>query len=304
MRKPRLTTAGVAYDPILHTYTSLYSGLRLQGITKVIRDKIFPDEYAGVSEQVLNQAATRGHRIHSALELWDTQGIPTTDCKELDNYIRLNADNKFLEHHRASEYVVTDEAIYASAIDKVFDDPTEDLGIVLADIKTTYKLNEEYVSWQLSVYAYFFEKANPKYHVTHLYAIWLREDKAKVVEVSRKTNDQVSELLYGVSEIKRTDYAKAEDLPTIAGAEDKLIKLKQAADEAAAAYDKLKAGLLDIMEKANVKKYESNKLIITRKAATTSKRFDSARFKADNPNLYASYLTETQTKGGIMITIR
>ena len=57
----------VDYDPVSHTYT--LDGKQLSGITGVIKDKLFPDYYKDVPEDVLNKAAERGHRIHTAIEL-------------------------------------------------------------------------------------------------------------------------------------------------------------------------------------------------------------------------------------------
>ena len=162
----------VDYDPVSHTYT--LDGKQLSGITGVIKDKLFPSYYKDVPEDVLNKAAERGHRIHTAIELFDTCDIPTEDCDELKGYIEEIFSHDFIGRHMASEYVVSDNEQYASAIDKVYADGMG--GVILADIKTTYKLDTDYVSWQLSVYAYFFSMLNPGIPVSGAYAIWLRRD--------------------------------------------------------------------------------------------------------------------------------
>ena len=66
---------------------------------------------------------------------------------DAEAYIALQAENDL--RHVCSEYLVSDGHTYASPIDKVFK-----RGHVydLADIKTTYRLDTENVSWQLSVY--------------------------------------------------------------------------------------------------------------------------------------------------------
>lgn len=294
-----LRTSPVVFDATEHTYH--LDGAALSGITKVIREKLFPDEYTAVPAATLQAAADRGHRIHSALELYDTTGIETDDCAELANYKREAAAHAFLANHIASEYIVSDEARYASGIDKVYADGD---GVVLADIKTTYKLNTEYVSWQLSVYAYLFEGQNPGIKVSALYAIWLRGDESKVVEVERKSKAEVRELLYGTAPMHRTDEGNAETLPMIANAETELIRLKREADAAAKTYDALKAKLLEAMEAYGVKKYEGANVIITRKADSQRAKFDSKRLKAEHPDIYDEYTTYSTTKGGILITIK
>ena len=51
----------------------------------------------------------------------------------------------------ANEYTVSDEEYFASNIDCVWEKEGE---ISLADIKTTYRIDKESLSWQLSIYAY------------------------------------------------------------------------------------------------------------------------------------------------------
>ena len=79
---------------------------------------------------------------------------------------------------------------YASCIDKVYryDDNTFFLG----DIKTTYKLNKEYVQWQLSIYAHLFEKeTNKGAKVSSIFAIWLRGTTHQIVELERIPDEKV-----------------------------------------------------------------------------------------------------------------
>ena len=63
------------------------------------------------------------------------------------------------------------------------------------DIKTTYKLDKDYVSWQLSIYAYLFELCNPGVKVNNLYGLWLRDDKSSYEKVYRHDKDEVLRLL-------------------------------------------------------------------------------------------------------------
>lgn len=95
---------------------------------------------------------------------------------------------------------------------------------MLADIKTTSKLDKEYVSWQLSVYADWFEAMNPDIPVKALYVVWLKDDKHKVIEVERKSHEEVEALLYGEVELAKEDYTPG-DLPEVAGIEEQIAEL-------------------------------------------------------------------------------
>ena len=67
----------------------------------------------------------------------------------------------------------------------------------LCDIKTTASLDKEYLSWQLSLYAYAYGKEFDK-----LYAIWLpKKDLGKLVEIERRSKEEIEKLLKKVEEI-------------------------------------------------------------------------------------------------------
>ena len=286
-----LNPSGVVFDSVAHTYT--LDGKELRGVTKTIRGKLFPDEYDGVPQAILDRAAERGKRVHSALELYDTAGICTEDCPELASYLSEDTrkGKEFLGRHIASEYIVTDGREYASGIDKVY--AAEGGGVILADVKTTAKLDKEYVSWQLSVYAYLFGLQNPGVEVKGLWAVWLRGDKVRIEEVARKTEDEVKTLLY-------TDGTPGED-NQFAAMERKLYEAKKAADAAAAVYDAAKAEWFDAMREAKRDSYKGAWLSVTAKADTERKTFDSKAFKEDNPEVYARYVKTTLSKGGLLV---
>ena len=291
MRNLKLNKTNVLFDPKQHKYT--YDGVELKGITKVIHDRLFPDEYKDVHEDVLNQAAERGSRIHNAIELFERCGMTTDNCPELDSYLseREKEEQNFLLNHRESEYLVTDSTQYASAIDMVYQSPK---GFVLADIKTTYKLNVEYVSWQLSVYAYLFKLVNPTRKIAGLYAIWLRGDKSKVVQVQQHSEDEVKKLLY------TNEPMTATEVPTDFN-ESHLLELKQKAEQAAKASAEAKAKVLSMMQTNNMQKIDGTYLTITRKADTERQTFDSKRFKTEHEDMYNEYVKTSITKGGLLI---
>ena len=162
-----LNCSTVRYDAIAHTYTAP-DGRLLRGITGLLKERLGLGSYDGVSEEVLQRAAERGTEVHRLCEEWDNIGHYPEGNADAEAYVALQADNDL--RHVCSEYLVSDGHTYASPIDKVFK-----RGHVydLADIKTTYRLDKEYVSWQLSVYAFLFELQNPLLNVGNLYAIHL-----------------------------------------------------------------------------------------------------------------------------------
>ncbi len=288
MRTIKLSTKqGVTFDPINHTYTLDKNGARLDGITKLIGERLFPGKYASVPESTLKAAAERGHAIHSICEIFDKYGIDTDSALELQGYKNVCLN---LPAHEGSEYLVTDGKRYATCIDKVYrvDGDTFDL----ADIKTTSNLDMDYLSWQLSVCSYLFRKVNKKAKVCKLWGIWLRGDKAELREVQARTDEEVKSLLYDES----FSAPVAPEVPKAFLAEFACIEVEIAMhlellSKAKREHEELLAGMTELMERHGVKKFKGEHISLTYKEATERNSFSSKRSKEEHPELYASYIT-------------
>ena len=297
----QLTTSRVVFNKERHTYH--LDGHQLQGITGMLHRRLFPAEYANIPQEVLDNAARRGSAIHDACETYDNgEQVYTEYTAEVDAYAEATKKKKL--RHLASEYLVTDGDYFASAIDKVYevDDHTVDLG----DIKTTSKLNEEYVAWQLSIYAYLFESQNPEIKVRHLYAIHIRDGKCKVVKVERVPDAKVITLM--ADEI--FDAPVVVETPTLPSMPDQYkdmqytIAYKIATiEEMEKDIKEIKARLLEEMDAAEVTKWQGDMLTFTRKADSSRETFDTKRFKAEHPDLYREYTMITNTRGSVQITV-
>lgn len=185
--KIQLKQSPVIFNEVDHTYN--YLGSSLSGVTSLLHRTLFANKYSCISQAVLAKAAEYGHNIHEQIELVDTLGVESTTPAVLA-YLQMKADLGLTT--LANEYLVSDESYIASSIDIIFDDLT------LADIKTTSRLDMEYLSWQLSIYAYLFEMQNPGLKVPRLLAIWLPKPqygKPNIIEVPRKSNDAIKVLI-------------------------------------------------------------------------------------------------------------
>lgn len=182
-----LVKSAVVFDELSHSYSFL--GNQLSGITSLLHRTLFVDKYTGISPDILAKAAEYGHNIHEQIEIVDSLGVES-DNPSVQDYCKMKRENNLVP--LVNEYLVSDEVSYASSIDIVFNDYT------LADIKTTSRLDMEYLSWQLSIYAYLFEMQNPGLKVPRLLAIWLpkpRYGKSTLVEVPRKSKDAIKVLM-------------------------------------------------------------------------------------------------------------
>lgn len=277
-----------------HTYK--LGEVFLQGITGILSKHLFQDKYDNVPDFVLQRAASRGTFIHECCELVDTLGI-IPDSIEAQNYIKLKEKHSLTTI--SNEYIVSDEQHFASAIDVVLSDYS------LADIKTTAKFDNDYVSWQLSIYAYLFELQNPELKANKLYGIWLRNDTAELIEVEKKPKELIKELLRCEveGELFVSPLEKITAPSRIYEVEKFLIDLDTQAKEIEAKRKELLEGILKEMEKANVDKWETEKIRLTRRKATTSERFDSKAFKEFNPDLYQQFMKVSPVKSSITLKV-
>lgn len=289
----KLTRSKVRFDSDTHTYT--LDGKELSGITSLLDRQLFKDKYSGIPDEILKKAAERGTLIHQQCEMAD-EGFPVTSDEAI-NYMLLK--QKYNLRHEESEYLVSDNENYASCIDKVY--RYDDTTFFLGDIKTTYKLNKEYVQWQLSIYAHLFEKQNQGAKVSSIFAIWLRGTIHQIVELERIPDEKVERLLYCDSH----GLQYTENLPVVTSEAERLIidiesQLKALTEKKKA----IQEAIMMAMVKAGSYSYKSDRISITRKTASTRKSFDKERFDKDYPNVYDKYIKETPVAESLLIKIK
>ena len=300
MKKLQLAKSEVVFNQEAHTYH--LGDKELKGVTGMLKQMLFADKYAGISDEVLAKAAQYGTSVHEGVELYETLGADD-GSREVQNYRKLKelAGLNFEE----SEYLVSDNETIASSIDLVFTD--HDGGIWLADIKTTYGgLDKEYLSWQLSVYAYLFEMANPDYKVKGLLGVWLRHDDCKMDYINRHPDAVVERLIQEYAQGLECSLSKSGELPAeVHGLADAIASMERRIKTITAQRDELKEKMLEVMRENNCDKVDiDGKVLITRVAATTRESLDSKALKADQPELYAKYVKSSPVKESLKITVR
>lgn len=296
-----LIKSPVIFDPEAHTY-SLPDGTRLQGITGMIHRQLFPDEYKDVPEHILERAAQRGHDIHQMCELVDDLNIEP-DNPEAKAYVRLKEEMKL--NYMCSEYIVSDLKRFASPIDKVYRDGEE--SFTLADIKTTYKLNEEYVRWQLSIYAYLFELQNPGAKVSRLMALWLRDGQASAYEMERIPYETIIGLMEAEAEGRQ--FVNPLSIPCnlpdkYRQMESQIAEIDRQAKYWAERKKELMDGIMREMVLAGAYSWKGGSIRLTRKKESVREDFDKERLKSEHPDIYAAYIKETPVAGSVTLKIK
>lgn len=294
-----LRQSPVVFDKKEHRY--FLGDKELIGVTSTLIRRAFPDTYKDIPADVLANAAARGSAVHQSIEDYETDFI-FDDTPELANYVRIKEENGLT--HLAAEYLVSDEKRYASAIDHVFQDA--DGGIVIVDVKTTYKPLYDHVTLQLSIYKRFFELQNPGLKVQKCALIWLRDGNSEYRELMPWGDELLDDLFKADATDKTFDITKTYgSLPVkVAEIEEYLARLdaevKQKTDE----LKQIKDGLCQLMLDNGVKKYSTTRLQMTTVTPKPKKTFDAKAFQQDHPDLYEEYVKESEVKPSIRLTFR
>lgn len=295
----------VVFDETGHTYTN-EAGKQLIGVTALLKRQLFADKYDGISEKVLEQAAERGNLIHRQVEMYETFGGDVdTLSDEARTYATLKDANKF--ETIATELLVSDGENVASGIDVVWE---KNGHVFLCDIKTTSKLDMEYLSWQLSIYKYLLLIHNPGINVGGLFACWLPKEqygKPKLVPVDEKPMEWVKDLIE--TEARGEQWVNPE--AALVAEREQSLAVPQELTRAIASFleaekqaKEMKEQLRALMEEHGITKWECDEFKATLSPDTETTTFDSKAFKADNPDEYSKYLKISTRKGSFKITLK
>ena len=302
----QLNDTGIMFDPEPHVYW--LDGKQLQGVTGVLARRLFPRKYDDVPENILEAAKQRGTAVHAAVHDFDVLGMDD-GSDELRGYRELVATMGWKAI--ANEYSVTDFNGYASRIDVVFEDYQNE--IIIVDVKTTYELDNDYLRWQLSTYAYMFELVNPHLRVSRLCGLWLREREHKLEYVDRIPSEEIARLLEAdrkdetffpaTDVVKRTD---STEVPALISTTviDEYVRMTNEVARMQERIDTIKEAALEAMKACGVKSWKCDRMSMTYVAPKVSKRLDSKKLKEEHPDIYEEYTTESQQKESILIKIK
>lgn len=303
-----LKESGVIFNEQEHTYT--FNGKELSGITALLQRQLFPNEFDGIPQKILQAAADYGISVHQSCEDFDKNWI-NDGTVEVQDYIQLCHSHGLI--HEQSEYTVTDSINYASNIDKVF--RTSDDTFSLADIKTYGSMTPEKlekVSWQLSIYAYMFELQNKKAKIDNLYVVHLRNKEksdgtidhiCELIPVKRIPVELCKELLD--CDLKGEKFINPYGIPDKYRQQEEhirhLIEQKAAIDEELSA---LKARILAEMEIIGAKSWATETMKLTRKLPSQRQSLDLPHLKEDHPEIdYQAYMKTSNVASSLTISI-
>lgn len=281
----------IIFDKEKHEYR--IDGRVLPSVTQILEATLFDKKYDGIDEETLNKAAEYGSLVHKEVEDYiKNSSIGFTE--EIANFIKIKQENNL--NHLLSETMVYDSNM-AGTIDLMgYKDDKQ----ILADIKTTYKLDKEYVSWQLSLYAYIID---PNYErIDELYAIWLRKDKYSFEKVERKSEQQILDVLSAFVRGVKIDFTPT-TLESIPLEQQNVfcqyMKQIKAIEEKT---KEIKDAILLEMENRGIPKIDLGDITITYKKPSTRTSVDTKKLKEDN--LYDKYTKTSNAKSSISISVK
>ena len=307
-KRIELTDSGVLFNKELHEYW--LGDKQLSGITGMLQRQLFPNEFEGIPEAMIQEAARYGTEVHESIEMFDSFWV-NDGTQEVQDYITLCNENSLV--HERSEYTVTDGVNWASNIDKVYrmSDDTFSIG----DIKTYGTMISEKMEkgrWQLSIYAYFFELQNKGARVEKLFIIHLRNKaksdgtfghKAEILPVERIPSDICKELLN--ADLQGKQFVNPYSIPDKYKEQESYIRqLSLTKNETEAELSRLKSEILQDMEAIGARTWETGTMRLTRKMPGVRISFNAAKFKEDHPEIdFTPYERTSNVSGSLLIAV-
>ena len=288
----------LVFDEEKHEYT--LNGKKLISVTQLMQKHGLAPNYAGVSTEILQAKAERGTLIHKEIEDFNKLGLIgfTDEMALFKKYVEENNLDVIESEFRVNNDIV------AGTIDLIYGFKNK---IYIGDIKTTYQLHLEPVSWQLSIYAYLYwldhdEKNNIAkldYETMKAQAFHFNKDgELNVVDIPLKPYEDIEELMECERKGELFNSKKGIDLNIV----NKLVAALKKKKEIELEVEELKNQLFESVKKCNG--YSNDEITIAYVKASTGKSFDSKKFEKDNPELYKQYLKDSTKKESMTIRLK
>ena len=171
-----------------HIY--LVEGVIVPSVTSILSNTIFKGMYDGIPKYILNNKAQFGTNVHRAIETGDYGDLNQVEMISYQQWLKLK--ERHVIEPQEQETLVHYEDLYCGTLDMVAVVNGE---LVINDIKTTAKLDKDYLSWQLSFYKYAYEKMGGQ-ELVKGYVTWLpKKELGQFIEIQFKTKDEVLSLV-------------------------------------------------------------------------------------------------------------
>lgn len=269
----------------------------LISVTTLMKKHGLSPNYSNVPSEVLRAKAERGSLIHKEIEDYIKEGT-IGFTTELAEFIKAKKGEVLNSEFRVHNDIV------AGTVDLLL----YDSGYIIADLKTTYTLHKEPISWQLSIYAYLIHEVNPTVNITRGQAYHFDKDgNLNIVEIELKPFIEVKRLLDAErnGEVFKQEVAvNNADLIKLVEVESLIKNIEDQKKQAEAQAQELRAGIMAAMEKTGVKTFENDRIKLTYVEPTTRTSIDSAKLKKEMPQIAEKYTKTSNIKASLRITLK
>lgn len=283
------------------THEYFLEGKKLISVTQLMRKHGLAPDYSNVDETVLRAKAERGTLIHKEIEEYIKKGVIGWSSEVI-----AFADYR---KHKQIEIIASEEKVHNDIVAGTVDLLLREEGQpIIADIKTTYQIHKESVSWQLSIYLYLMDDEIAYSHFKGQVFHFDKEGLLTVVDIPLKPFEEVEKLLY----CERNGLIYKQDLTTrdkillneLADTEALIKKIEDQKKQAEEEAKVLREKLLEAMEKHSIKSFENDKIKLTYVAPTTRSTIDSKRLKEELPDIAEQYTKTSEVKATLKITLK
>ena len=283
------------------THKYYVNGNELISTTQLMRKHHLAPDYSSVDEETLKRSADYGTIVHSELENYIKNDIPSFAI-EVDNFDKWIKFNQLQNNMIASELMVNNDLV-GGTIDFIYEDAD---GIVIADFKTTSQVHKDAVSWQLSIYRELLGIEINKGMCFHI-----KNDIFEAIEIPLKTKEEVNRLfdaerkgeLYQANEL-----IESESIEKLVNLQMQLMAMEETKKKIEAQMEAFKDYCMQEMEQRGLLNYKVNfngvELSITRVLESQKESVDAKKLKAENPKLYEEYKKISTTKSYIKVSCK
>ena len=278
-----------------------FNGVELIGCTSLLKKHHLAPNYDSVDEKILKQASDYGKIVHSELENYIKNDLPSFAI-EVDNFDKWIKFNKLQNNMLASELKVNNDLV-GGTIDFIYEDAD---GIVIADFKTTSQVHKDAVSWQLSIYRELLGLDIKKGVCFHI-----KNDIFEVIDIPLKTKEEVEKLfqcerdgeLYQTNDLIATDSVEA-----LVNLQMQLMAMEETKKQIETQMTAFKDYVLNEIEQRGLLNYKINcngvELSLTRVLESKKESVDAKQLKTDMPELYEKYKKISTTKSYVKVSVK
>lgn len=296
----------IQFDEKRHRFFDTETQCYLTSVTTILKHQNIAPNYDFVNEEILERAIERGNFIHRQINLRINKE-KFEECPEAESAIDLikKTYGKKYGKKTYSELVIKSENPiykYAGILDLLILD--KELHGILIDFKTNKSwsnLSEQYVRWQMTLYAKAVEEL-PKVKIDKLVLIRWKDGKAEAVEFNPIPSEKVDEMLRCEANGERYDGIKIIPIEENSMAVlNQILQAQEIIEKYKKQIEELKGQIYDFMVNEDIFKGTNGGLTITRTKDSDRVSIDSKLLKEKYPQIAEECSKVSHVKGSIKI---